>query len=214
MVDTKQREPAKNGELAWHRHPALIAVIGAVLAAIGSALTIGLGQAGALPETLNPAPAPVTVTATQTVTTTASAPVDSTTTPTGSTGPGQIVWQRKLQIPYQSGVDIDEAQPSVLPLPEKEVEFRTATFGDGGPNLSHGRSTLAGSASSATPTYDQCVDAVNTAAVGDNFPTPEGKTFCFKEVDAVAPRIAAVHIIAWSKQRQMDVEVTVWNLVE
>jgi hypothetical protein len=89
---TKTHEPAKKParEYAWHRHPALIATIPVVGALIGSALTVGLGQAGALPASINPAPAPSTVTATQTqevtATVTATATETVTETPTSTTG--------------------------------------------------------------------------------------------------------------------------------
>ena len=92
MDQTKTHEPAEKPakEHAWHRHPALIATIPVVGALIGSVLTVGLGQAGALPASINPAPAPSTVTATETQavtsTVTATATETVTETPTSTTG--------------------------------------------------------------------------------------------------------------------------------
>ncbi|MFI7063457.1 hypothetical protein ACIBL3_20910 [Kribbella sp. NPDC050124] len=96
MSQTKTGTPAgkpdeQKGD-AWHRHPALIAAIPAVGAVIGAALTIFLGQSGALPAAINPAPAPTTVLATQTVTASSTITetvlqtptVDPTTEPSGT----------------------------------------------------------------------------------------------------------------------------------
>jgi hypothetical protein len=89
---TKTHEPAEKPakEHAWHRHPALIATIPVVGALVGSVLTVVLGQAGALPTSINPAPAPGTVTATQTqavtATVTATATETVTEVPTSTTG--------------------------------------------------------------------------------------------------------------------------------
>lgn len=75
------RKPTKKAEFAWHRHPALIAGIPAVGAIIGSVLTIVLGQAGALPASINPAPPPTTVLAVQTQTATSTVTQTITETP-------------------------------------------------------------------------------------------------------------------------------------
>jgi hypothetical protein len=75
--------PAKKVEFAWHRHPALIAAIPAVGAIIGSVITIVLGQAGALPASINPAPPPTTVQAVQTQTATSTVTETITESPTG-----------------------------------------------------------------------------------------------------------------------------------
>ncbi|MDX6235389.1 MAG: hypothetical protein QOG10_204 [Kribbellaceae bacterium] len=77
-------KPAKKAEAAWHRHPALIAGIPAVGAIIGSVITIVLGQAGALPASINPAPPPTTVQAVQTQTATSTVTERITETPTGT----------------------------------------------------------------------------------------------------------------------------------
>jgi hypothetical protein len=83
---TKTHQPAgkpdKKAEFAWHRHPALIAGIPAAGAIIGSVITIVLGQAGALPASINPAPPPTTVLATQTETATSTVTETITETPT------------------------------------------------------------------------------------------------------------------------------------
>jgi hypothetical protein len=70
VSQTKSDAPDQQKDDAWHRHPALIAAIPAVGAVVGAALTIFLGQAGALPAAIYPAPAPTTVFATQTATST------------------------------------------------------------------------------------------------------------------------------------------------
>ena len=75
-------KPDEKKQWAWHRHPALIAAIPAVFAVIGSALTIVLGRADALPNAINPAPPPTTVLTTQTATTTTTATVTETVTET------------------------------------------------------------------------------------------------------------------------------------
>jgi hypothetical protein len=71
-------KPDEKKQWAWHRHPALIAAIPAVFAVIGSALTIVLGRADALPNAINPAPPPTTVLTTQTATATTTATVTET----------------------------------------------------------------------------------------------------------------------------------------
>jgi hypothetical protein len=216
MGDIQTVKPAKKPEMAWHRHPALVTGIGAGIAAvatvIGSLLTVGLGQAGALPEKYNPAPAPTTVsvtaTATATVTTTAP-PNDSTTlTSAAPLGGGQIVWKRKVHLPSKFGLDIDNAQPSVTYLGPQN-EFRTAADGEDSPQFwARG---LKGTASSATTTYAQCVDALNTAALADNFPTPVGTTICIRS-NAAIQHLALVRVVAWNKKtHDMDAEVTVWT---
>jgi hypothetical protein len=82
---TPADKPDERKDNAWHRHPALIAAIPAVGAVIGAALTIVLGQAGALPAGINPAPAPTTVFATHSVTGTST--VTETVTESPTTGP-------------------------------------------------------------------------------------------------------------------------------
>jgi hypothetical protein len=79
---TPAGKPDERKDGAWHRHPALIAAIPAVGAVIGSALTIFLGQAGALPAGINPAPAPTTVFATESVTATTTVSETVTESPT------------------------------------------------------------------------------------------------------------------------------------
>jgi hypothetical protein len=70
VSQTKSDAPDQQKDDAWHKHPALIAAIPAIGAVMGGVLTIVLGQAGALPASINPAPAPTTILATQTVTAT------------------------------------------------------------------------------------------------------------------------------------------------
>jgi hypothetical protein len=82
VSQTKSDAPDQQKDDAWHRHPALIAAIPAVGAVVGAALTIFLGQAGALPAAINPAPAPTTVFATETATATSTVTETVTETPT------------------------------------------------------------------------------------------------------------------------------------
>ena len=105
MDQTKTHEPArkpvKKAEFAWHRHPALIAGIPAVGAIVGSVLTIVLGQAGALPDGINPAPPPTTVLAvqTQTATSTVTETVTQTPSETPTGGPVTTSTSPTLELP-------------------------------------------------------------------------------------------------------------------
>ena len=88
MSQTKSAAPdQKKKDDAWHKHPALIAAIPAIGAVIGGGLTIVLGQAGALPASINPAPAPTTILATHTVTETSTVTQTVTETPSPPTEP-------------------------------------------------------------------------------------------------------------------------------
>jgi len=54
MSNTTTGQSKDDRNYAWHRHPALLAGIPAVAAGAASVLTIVLGQAGALPQSINP----------------------------------------------------------------------------------------------------------------------------------------------------------------
>lgn len=100
MSQTKTGTPAGKPDQkqdVWHKHPALIAAIPAVGAVVGAALTIFLGQAGALPASINPAPAPITVLATQTAT--AISTVTQTMTETPTPVPGRSNTTPPLETP-------------------------------------------------------------------------------------------------------------------
>lgn len=216
MSTTKTGTPKDNRDYAWHRHPALIAGIPAAAAIIGSILTIVLGQAGALPQAINPAPPTTTITTTATATVTSTATTttatDGPTTPVP--GPQDVIWHRKLHIPDRFALDIDQAQPNVID--GIDSEFSAGMFYGGEYPFVQLHSTAAGMASSSSPSHDECVDAINTNHTKNDFQVLTGKTFCVKEDPANNPagaRLAAVHIISTKKDPyDMYVDVTVWNL--
>lgn len=211
MSDLKSDQHARKPELAWHRHPALIAGIPAVAAVLGSAFTIGLGQAGALPEQLTPAPAPATVTAVQTVTATVSSPVDNPTSEPSSTTAGQVVWKDELDLPRFFGVDIDEAKPAVLRRgPDTELYYLEGS--NPIPNVRVGTDRPSGTVAVTAPTYDECANALNSSAAGSNFPSAVGSTFCIRSNLEAGPRLASFRILTWDKATgKSEVEVTVWT---
>ena len=138
MSDTKTDEKRD----AWHRHPALIAGIPAVTAVIGSVLTIVLGQAGALPSTINPAPAQATVSTTQTVTATATTTATATVTetpaiqPTTGTSNTPLPAAGELAITIVMGrggrIGPDEYRSGSAPGANADVYDETGRLLDGG----------------------------------------------------------------------------------
>jgi len=105
VSQTKSDAPdQKKKDDAWHKHPALIAVIPAVFTLIGGVLTVVLGQANMLPAAINPAPAPTTVFATRT--TTATSTVTETVTETPSPEPSAPGVSNSLETPPPGGLAI------------------------------------------------------------------------------------------------------------
>ncbi|WP_328997307.1 hypothetical protein OHA18_22895 [Kribbella sp. NBC_00709] len=217
MSTTKTSTPKDNRDYAWHRHPAFIAGIPAAAAIIGSILTIVLGQAGALPQSINPAPPTATVTSIATTTATVTSSVTNTEQTDGpSTAPGSqaVVWHRQLHLPDRDGLDIDQAQPNVTD--GVGTEFSVGMFYGGEYPFVQLHSTVGGIASSSAPTHDQCVDAINTNHTQNDFAVLKGKTFCVKEDPANNPagaRLAAIRVVSTKKDPyDMLVDVTVWTL--
>ncbi|NEA35249.1 hypothetical protein [Streptomyces sp. SID13031] len=93
MDQTTTRQPAENPakDDAWHRHPALLAVIPLVGILAGAVATVLAGQNGKLPEGINPAPPATTVVALQTTTVTVTTTQTVTETPTPDPTSGSTV---------------------------------------------------------------------------------------------------------------------------
>jgi hypothetical protein len=57
MVGTSETSEIDKADRAWHRHPILISVVGALATAVtGAVVAVVLGQNGKLPEAVNPGP--------------------------------------------------------------------------------------------------------------------------------------------------------------
>ncbi|MET9268574.1 hypothetical protein [Kribbella sp. NPDC003557] len=221
MSNTTTGQPKDDRDYAWHRHPALLAGIPAVAAVVASVLTIVLGQAGALPQSINPAPPTTTVTstvtstATSTVTTTMTATAGSTDRPSGSPaagGAGTLVWKENVKVPDDYGVNIDQPGP-VVNQDLLTIEVREFRPIGGVPYAQLGLSAEAGVLAPGTPaTYEDCLSALGTDAQPESFPAGKGTAFCVRSGEPVNPHIGLFRVQSWNTTTgRVELEVTVWT---
>lgn len=201
-------------EYAWHRHPALLAGIPAVAAVGGAVLTVVLGQAGALPQAINPAPPTTTVTSTVlgTTTVTASSTDPPTTSPVAG-GAGEPVWKEKVNIPIGDGIDIDQPAP-VVTHAAAAYDVRGFDLTGGVPYVRKAISAKAGTLEPGTPaTYDGCLTALSTNAESGRFKAAKGTAFCVRSGLPENPHLALFQVLGVNAStNKAEVDVTVWSI--
>lgn len=203
-------------EYAWHRHPALLAGIPAVAAIGGAVLTVVLGQAGALPQAINPAPPTTTVTSTVLGTTTVTASATNTDPPSSSpvpSGAGQQVWKENVNIPIGDGIDIDQTGP-VVNLDYSAIDLLGFQLNGGVPYV---RTWNDGAAGSLEPgmsaTYAGCQAALGKNAEKESFPAAKGSAFCVRSNLPANPHLALFQVRGLNtRTNKAEVDVTVWSI--
>jgi hypothetical protein len=129
---------------------------------------------------------------------TASAPSSSVT----------LVWQHSVRFPYETGLDLNDNQPTVVSV-GSNPNFNTGT-GTGdlpGFQLWQGK---AGTVSNSDPTFSDCMNSFVSQAQEDVFPVRVGQSACFESQDGT--RVAAVTVLSWDKSTwAMYADVKVWQ---
>ncbi|WP_410790680.1 hypothetical protein [Kribbella sp. C-35] len=216
MSSTTTGQQKDDREYAWHRHPALLAGIPAVAAIGGAVLTVVLGQAGALPQAINPAPPTTTVTSTVLSTTTVTASATSTDPPSSGAvagGAGTPVWKEKVNIPVGDGIDIDQPGP-VVSRDTGVYEVQGFDLTGGVPYVRTGINAAAGGLEPGTPaTYDGCLAVLGTNAEHDRFSAGIGTAFCVRSGLSENPHLALFQVRGFNaRTNKAEVEVTVWSI--
>jgi hypothetical protein len=115
-----------------------------------------------------------------------------------------------INLPYEYGVDIDSPTPNSASIPNPNIDFYTAIYVDNEPGFSFGNS-MAGLAKTASPSYQQCIDAIGTNAVSSSYNAQLGQTICVKSGSAY-PHVAAIRVVKWDpNSKDMVVNVVVWT---
>ncbi|RZT28039.1 hypothetical protein EV649_1815 [Kribbella sp. VKM Ac-2569] len=216
MSSTTTGQQKNDRDYAWHRHPALLAGIPAVAAIGGAVLTVVLGQAGALPQAINPAPPTTTVTSTVLGTTTVTASATSTDSPSSDPvagGAGTLVWKEKVNIPVGDGIDIDQPGP-VVNLDWGAIEVYGFDLTGGVPYARTWGRAAAGGLDPATPaTYDGCTTALATNAEHERFRAAKGTAFCVRSGLSENPHLALFQVQGVNTStNKAELEVTVWSI--
>lgn len=204
-------------EYAWHRHPALLAGIPAVAAIGGAVLTVVLGQAGALPQAINPAPPTTTVTSTVLGTTTVTASATNTDPPSSGAvagGADNLVWKKNVKIPVGGdGIDIDQPAP-VVSRNFGVYEVQGFDLTGGVPYVRIGINAKAGTLEPGTPaTYDGCMAALGTNSEKDRFPAGKGTAFCVRSGLPENPHLGLFQVLGVNAStNKAEVDVTVWSI--
>src|SRR5215475_9201412 len=188
-----------------HSRSAWAVVTGLVIAAVTAiAALIGVLRSNSSTNA-TPSTTPQSTHSTSTGPTSGS-PTPTSTAISSAAGSTQAWHRDKMHFPYQSGIDIDAAEPTIN---RYGGDFTTANYGNNDvPAFTV--YTSAGGIDKANPTFSECREALVSDAVNSSFTTRVGRSLCVQSRSG--NRLAAITVLTWdSTTWEMDAAVTVWD---